>query len=254
VTFELYNVSTEGLIDKFTETAKNFNGLRAIVEKRIPEGFMKIPGAVPEAKTAPHSVDGEAGTSSKAKTSLPSVDGEVRGGMFTDSRDGKKYKVVKIGFQTWMAENLNYAANGSKCYENNSENCVKYGRLYDWNVAMRVCPSGWHLPSKSECEKLDKAVGGENVAGKKLKAKSGWNNYEGKSGNGADEFGFSALPGGSGYSDGSFFNVGNYGDWWSASEYNSDYAYSRYMYYRSDIAYWGIYDKYYLFSVRCVQD
>ncbi|MDR1829199.1 MAG: fibrobacter succinogenes major paralogous domain-containing protein [Candidatus Fibromonas sp.] len=233
VTFELYKVSTSGLIDKFSESAKNRNGLLAIMEKRIPDGFMKIPGASPEAKTA-----------------LPSVDGEVSGGMFTDLRDGKKYRAVKIGSQTWMAENLNYNASGSKCYGNKPENCEKYGRLYDWYAAKEACPKGWHLPSKSEYEVLDKAVGGEKVAGKKLKAKSGWNN----NGNGTDDYGFSALPGGYGFSDGSFGNVGLNGYWWSANEYDSSYAYNRDMHYSIDDAYWDDDYKSYLQSVRCVQD
>ena len=149
VTFELYNVSTEGLIDKFTETAKNFNGLRAIMEKRIPDGFMKIPGAAPPPQ---------------AETTPLSVDGGITSGVLADSRDGKKYKTVKIGNQIWMAENLNYAASGSKCYDNKPENCAKYGRLYNWYAAMNACPSGWHLPSNGEYETLDKYVGGEKVA------------------------------------------------------------------------------------------
>jgi uncharacterized protein (TIGR02145 family) len=171
---------------------------------------------------------------------------------FTDPRDGKEYKTVKIGSQTWMAENLNYNANSSKCYDNNSGNCAKYGRLYDWNTAKSVCPSGWHLPSEGEYKTLDKAVGGEDVAGKKLKAKSGWNN----NGNGTDEFGFSALPGGNGSSVGSFSNVGNRGRWWSASEgeRNSDYACYRYMNYNDDGTLWLYYFKSNLQSVRCIKD
>ncbi|MDR1811643.1 MAG: hypothetical protein LBQ87_02345 [Candidatus Fibromonas sp.] len=166
-------------------------------------------------------------------------------GSFTDSRDGKKYATIKIGSQTWMAENLNYNANGSKCYDNDESNCQEYGRLYNWNTALKACPSGWHLPSESEWEALDRAVGGEKMAGKKLKANSGWN--------GTDEFGFSALPGGNGDSGGSFFNVGSGGVWWSASEYNSNSAYGRSMNDNYDRAYWDINYKTRLYSVRCVE-
>jgi len=172
--------------------------------------------------------------------------------VMTDSRDGKRYKTVKIGGQVWMAENLNYNASGSKCYENNSAYCAKYGRLYNWSTAKKVCPSGWHLPSESEYKVLDKAVGGEEVASRKLKSKSGWNN----SSNGTDEFRFSALPGGYGDSDGSFY-AGLCG-WWSATEDDSINAYSRFM---SDefvgdfeFAGWFNINKSSLFSVRCLLD
>lgn len=111
---------------------------------------------------------------------------------FTDPRDGKTYKTVKIGSQTWMAENLNYETEGSFCYENKPANCKKYGRLYTWNAALKVCPAGWHLPSKEKFDILIKTVGGEKIAGEKLKSKSGWND----DGNGSDAFGFSALPAG----------------------------------------------------------
>ncbi|GBU25078.1 hypothetical protein R83H12_01717 [Fibrobacteria bacterium R8-3-H12] len=174
---------------------------------------------------------------------------------FTDSRDGKQYKVVKIGTQTWMAENLNYNVSVSRCYENQESNCQKYGRIYDWNTAKTACPSGWHLPSKEEWQILDGFVGGKEIAGKKLKTAEGWNydDKNGRPGNGTDEFGFSALPGGGGYSGGSFNSVGNYGFWWS-SEYSSNYAYFRSMLYSDEGVYHIVYDKNYLFSVRCLQD
>ena len=171
----------------------------------------------------------------------------------------KTYKTTKIGTQTWLAENLNYEAEGSVCYENNLANCAKYGRLYNWETAMKVCPKGWHLPSNAEWDKLYRFVDGDKgtkspyeseTACKYLKAKSGWNKY----GNGTVNYGFSALPGGYGNSDGSFTNVGYSGYWWSASENSSDYAYTRSMSYYNDYAYWDINYKDYLFSVRCIKD
>jgi uncharacterized protein (TIGR02145 family) len=169
--------------------------------------------------------------------------------IFTDSRDNKTYKAVRIASQWWMAENLNYAASGSKCYDNNPANCKKYGRLYDWNTAMKACPYGWHLPSRAEWDMLMAAVDGEETARKKLKARSGWYGS-----NGTDQYGFSALPGGEGYPGGGFDNVGSCGYWWSAAEYDASFAFDRYMCYDYDVdMHYGI-DKFGLFSVRCLQD
>ena len=150
---------------------------------------------------------------------------------FTDSRDGTFYAKVKIGNQTWMAENLNYDVPDNTtdvCYNNNNDNCARYGRLYNWSTAMNgasssstnpsgvrgVCPVGWHLPSNGEWTQLTDYVGGSSTAGRKFKSQSGW--YD--NGNGTDEYGFSALPGGYGYSDGNFYYAGYYGYWWSATE------------------------------------
>jgi uncharacterized protein (TIGR02145 family) len=129
---------------------------------------------------------------------------------------GKEYKTVEIGTQTWMAENLNYNVEGSKCYSNLQSNCDIYGRLYDWSTALTVCPSGWHLPTKADWEALIATAGGDDIAGTKLRAKSGW------SGNsGTNDYGFSALPGGGGDPEGDFHNVGSSGYWWSATAYYS---------------------------------
>jgi uncharacterized protein (TIGR02145 family) len=183
----------------------------------------------------------------------------------------KTYKTVEIGEQVWMAENLNYDAEGSKCYNNLESNCTTYGRLYNWATAMAlpsscnsntcssqigakhqgICPSGWHIPSDAEWDVLMTAVGGSSTAGTKLKATSGWNG----SGNGTDAYGFAALPGGGGYSRGDFYDVGNYGYWWCATESSINFAYRRSMYYYSELAYWDYYSyKDRLFSVRCLQD
>jgi uncharacterized protein (TIGR02145 family) len=209
---------------------------------------------------------------------------------FTDARDGKAYKHIKIGTQIWMAENLNYNAAGSKCYDNKESYCDTYGRLYDWATAMAlpsscnsnssfcpsqinanhrgICPSGWHIPSNVDWDKLLRYVDVTCyvswtdiclTAGQYLKSASGWNwnDYEGISGNGTDEFGFAALPGGLGNSSGSFSYVGESGYWWSASEgYDGGGygAYKRFMDYALASVLKNNNVKSYLFSVRCVQN
>ena len=111
----------------------------------------------------------------------PECKNESSSDYLTDSRDGQKYKIVKIGSQVWMAENLKYAASGSSCYGGVASNCDKYGCLYTQNAAKQACPSGWHLPSKAEWEKL-LSVNGSCKALRK---------------NGTDLYGFSALQSGS---------------------------------------------------------
>ena len=178
------------------------------------------------------------------------VAGETAFGTFTDTRDGQTYKTVKIGEQTWMAQNLNYKTeSGSWCYENKADDCKKYGRLYDWNTATTVCPKGWKLPSREDWDILVATAGGQKIGGEKLKSKSGWN----ENGNGTDKYGFSALPvGGRAFS---FNSVGRSGNWWTATEGSaSRHAYYRGMYYDND----GVDDYYmyksYGYSVRCVAD
>ena len=165
--------------------------------------------------------------------------------------EGQEYKTIGIGCQIWMAENLNYAAEGSKCYDNKPSNCASYGRLYDWETANAVCPSGWHLPTDVEWTTLTNYVGA-STAGSKLKAASGWNDYQ--SGNGTDNHDFSALPGGYGSSGGSFYYVGDYGYWWSSTEDDAKVAWRRFMHYTSSGVGRGYEFKSYLYSVRCLRD
>jgi uncharacterized protein (TIGR02145 family) len=163
------------------------------------------------------------------------------------SADSKSYRAVKIGNQMWMAENLNRATANSWCYDNSESNCNKYGRLYTWDAAKGACPAGWHLPTRIEWNALVTAVGGASSAGGKLKSKSpNWN--------GTDDYGFSALSGGSRYPDGSVSGVGSFGYWWTATPYGASKANSWYM--RTGNADVREYDygKDYGFSVRCVQD
>jgi len=177
---------------------------------------------------------------------------------------GETYNTVVIGSQTWFQRNLNYNVKGSVCYDNKETNCATYGKLYNWATAMAldascnlqecsdqidekhkgICPNGWHIPSDSDWDALMTAVGPS--AGRKLKAMSGWD--------GTDEFGFSALSGGIGYSEGDFGSVGDYGYWWSATEYGAtDARYRRMISYNEDVINYS-YFKVYLYSVRCLKD
>ena len=88
---------------------------------------------------------------------------------FIDKRDSKSYKIIKIGDQVWMQENLNYEEPGSICHQFLDYDCSVYGRFYDWNTAQTAVPAGWHLPSEAEWNILINELGGEAVAGGKLK-------------------------------------------------------------------------------------
>jgi uncharacterized protein (TIGR02145 family) len=218
----------------------------------------------------------------------PPTNGET--GTFTDSRDSKTYKWVKIGDQVWMAENLNYTgsdiqhitddnewANNSDydgwCYyENNESYGNTYGALYQWEAAKKACLSGWHLPTDEEWTQLenylkengysyDGVIGNKGIA-KSLATNSGWSisDHQGAVGNSdfsefRNKTGFSALPSGyRSYSDGTFGSLGDYGNWWSATEYNSGIAYGRYLcYYGAEVGRGG-YGKSSGYSVRCVRD
>jgi uncharacterized protein (TIGR02145 family) len=200
-------------------------------------------------------------------------DGDVIG-TFTDERDGQTYRTVKMpDGKVWMAQNLNYKpeSGNSWCYKNDESMGDKYGRLYDWKTAMAVSPAGWHLPSRKEWNKLEKAVGNritkrlvslENPAEEvcifeyctstRLKAKSGWTKIDDLPGNGTDDFGFSALPCGIRDLDGRFSKAGFDGHWWTAAEGTDGYTYHRCMDCYSGCVhdYYG--DKGYGFSVRCI--
>jgi uncharacterized protein (TIGR02145 family) len=216
------------------------------------------------------------GNSSSSSSLAPSSSSSVaaRAGKGNDINN---YRTVEIGTQTWMAENLDYNVSGSKCYNNLDSNCDLYGRLYDWATAMAlpascnnsicksqiqsphqgICPDGWHIPSETEWDALSSYVqsysGCVNCDGTLLKAKSGWD-----SGNGTDEFDFTALPGGHGLSDSRFSGVGYHGQWWSTNESANeswrDYAYLRDMIDIYDDAHWSINPKSDLQSVRCIKD
>jgi uncharacterized protein (TIGR02145 family) len=233
--------------------------------------------------------------------SLSAAQASSGAGTLTDTRDGKTYRTMKIGKQTWMAENLNYRPQqdktwcyendtsycktwtaqilnyaeptGSWCYNDSNSYCDKYGRLYDWNTARTACPSGWHLSTVNEWRFLYKTVriqaGNPEIdwykIDRKLKSKSGWNrNLDGTGGNGTDNIGFSALPGGSSNGGVRFFHVGEHGYWWADAGREKTRGYAHIMKYNR----FGHIEKHYRagyvdmylpekndgISVRCVMD
>ena len=192
-------------------------------------------------------------------------------GTFTDERDEQTYKTVKIGDQVWMAQNLNFKTDSSFCYNDEEANCTKYGRHYKWAAAVGksesecgygnecslpsgdiqgACPSGWHLPSKTEWETLFTTVGGNSTAGKVLKSASGWNN----SGNGTDAFEFTVLPAGGRYGSGNYSNEGKSAIFWSSTEFKDKDAYIVSLFYDGGAPYLSYAEKRYGYSVRCLMD
>jgi uncharacterized protein (TIGR02145 family) len=167
------------------------------------------------------------------------------------SYNGQTYKTVKIGSQTWMAENMNYVTEDSWCLEMDEYNCTNKGkgRLYTWEMAMSVCPSEWHLPSPGEWNVLTDFVGGGAWAvAQKLMTPTDWGNYVG-----TDEFGFAAVP--TGYRDGDNrkFYHSDYAYWWTSSE---DGAKAYYQVLQSDGYGMGRFNnpKRYGYAVRCLKD
>jgi len=212
-------------------------------------------------------------------------------GTFSDSRDGHVYKIVTIGSQVWMVENLAYLpsvvgpATGSKedpyYYVYGYDGTVvadaktyvhtpgdygeytpegapinsyaTYGVLYNWPAAMTACPKGWHLPSDAEWTTLIDYLGGTYFGGGKMK-EVGTAHWESPNKGATNDSGFTALPGGFRLDSGIFYGIGTTGNWWSSTQYDTNYAW-----------HWQLYDyisgvdcknsnKEYGFSVRCLQD
>lgn len=139
------------------------------------------------------------------------------GNSVNDSRDGSEIGVVEIGGTVWMSENLNYdAPSGCWCYDNNSSYCEVYGKLYDWEAALKACPDGWHLPAEAEVLALMNKLGGGDVAGGKMKEK-GTTHWTSPNSKATNSSGFTALPAGS-YLNGKFDLLGYMATWWMADE------------------------------------
>jgi len=169
--------------------------------------------------------------------------------------EGQTYKTVEIGKQIWMAENLNYNAPGSKCYNNQESNCYEYGKLYNFATAMEICPPSWHLPTDADWDKLYRYVDGTNGTGSPYSSSTAGKYLKAISGNSTDIYGFTALLGGTDDPGGNSCSVGSCGSWWVSSNGGNPYIASvRYMYSSGTNTYCDFAWRTSLFSVRCVKD
>jgi uncharacterized protein (TIGR02145 family) len=195
--------------------------------------------------------------------------------------EGNSYKVVKIGNQVWMAENLktskyndgtaipnvtentqweNNTTGAWSYYNNDAANNAKYGKLYNWyavspttNGNKNVCPSGWHVPTDAEWTVLTEYLGGESIAGGKMK-EVGITSWDSPNIGATNKSLFTGLPGGSRDGVGAYDFIGYYGFWWSSSEVDASVAWFSSL--SSNVGFAPSYGSYKEggFSVRCLRD
>ncbi len=204
----------------------------------------------------------------------------IPGPNITDA-ENNTYKTVTIGTQTWMAENLkvtkyndgtaipnitdntqwsNLTTGAWSYYNNDVANNAKYGKLYNWyalskisNGNKNVCPTGWHVPTDAEWTVLTDYLGGESVAGGKMKevGTTSWNSPNTDATNTSL---FTGLPGGYRYNSGGYGSIGNDGYWWSSTENNTYYAWYRTLFNVHGDTYRNSNYKKFGLSVRCLRD
>jgi len=191
--------------------------------------------------------------------------------------DGNVYKTVKIGTQWWMAENLSVSRycngdsipdisdsaqwvsliTGARCnYGKDTSMEAIYGKLYNWysvNDSRGLAPIGWHVPSINEWTILTDYLGGSNVAGGKMK-EAGISHWQSPNTGATNESGFSALPGGYRYYEGSFDSEGESSCWWSSSIHSGTLPLSWGLNYFHPYIGWNFGNRGYGFSVRCIKD
>jgi uncharacterized protein (TIGR02145 family) len=192
--------------------------------------------------------------------------------------DSNVYHTVTIGKQVWMVENLKTTryrngdpihhismtsewdnmTSGACCdFANTLTNRKTYGKLYNWyavNDSRNIAPVGWHVPSTAEWKILISFLGGEEVAGGKLK-ETGTKHWDNPNTGATNESGFTALPGGNRYFSGQFLQMGRVGFWWSNTKYSKGYAYFLNLSYdNKKIGYYKFLRLNGGLSVRCLKD
>jgi uncharacterized protein (TIGR02145 family) len=196
-------------------------------------------------------------------------------------KDGSNnsYETVTIGTQVWMAENLKttkyndgteiplitdktdwyYMTTPAYCWhDNNSGNKNIYGGLYNWYTINtgKLCPKGWRIPTDNDWSTLMTFLGGDAIAGGKLK-KTGTSHWTSPNTGATNESGFAALPGsgrGQYFVDANFGPIGNGGYWWSSTSYNENSVWIRFIFYNSESVSKNTTNKTGGFSVRCIKD
>lgn len=170
-----------------------------------------------------------------------------------DARDGQVYRVVNIAGLTWMGDNLNYNAEGSFCLDDDENNCMAYGRLYNWDVAQKACPAGFRVPTHADFEKLWTAAGADFNAGYLLKTNYGWKGDT----NGNDTLKFSAMPAGNRFDDGTYGNLAKFAFFWTADDSSEDIPAGEarvwYLTNKSMAFGYTAKSKKFAFSLRCVK-
>lgn len=191
--------------------------------------------------------------------------------------DGNAYSTITIGTQTWLTENLKTTyyndgnpisvvtgstdlstlTTGAYTWYNNNESTFKgtYGALYNWYAVNtgNLCPTGWHVPSDAEWTILTDFLGGDAIAGGKLK-EDGTSHWNDPNTGATDETGFTGLPGGYLFDNGTYYSLRNVGHWWSSTESDTDNAWDRYTYFQYESVIRESFSKKIFFSVRCLKN
>jgi uncharacterized protein (TIGR02145 family) len=190
--------------------------------------------------------------------------------------DGNVYHTITIGTQTWMVENLKTTkyndgttipnitdgtawstlTTPAYCWYNNDfVNKDTYGALYNWYTIKtgKLCPAGWHVPTNAEWDTLLTYLGGESIAGDKLK-ETGTIHWTSPNTAANNSSGFTALPAGCRTYTGLFKDIGGVSNWWSSAEIDTERAWFRSIHYYGSYVDFNVNYKNFSFSIRCVKD
>jgi|GEM_PF-3552808 len=242
----------EGVVIRFEvdeDSGASFGGIPEISQPTDSEGRTDVTLTMGPGVLDTIVVEARLASTGTAVSNPESVQFFVAADKFIDERDGQEYRVVRLkDGKVWMAENLNYDASDSWCYNDGPANCIEYGRLYTWSSALEACPSGWYLPTDEEWREMAKHYGGVFEGA----ADDGQAAYQALIKGGAT--GFDARLGGWRNPGGSFGILGSVGGYWSATEYDIGSAWLYYFDRDSGGLFRDLFGKSTGHSCRCVRD